>query len=820
MKRPVVHVIANAHLDPVWLWDAREGHNEGVATCRAMLDLLDANPDLVFTRGEAAIYEHVRRTDPDTFARILAAIAAGRWEPVGGTWIQPDENLPAGELLCRHFDVGQRYFRDVLGARVKVAWQPDTFGHSAGMPEILAAAGIEYLAFMRPQPEVFPLRTPAFWWHGAGGARILAYRVPLGYCNERDEMPRRLAAIPAMVLKTGLRTIGVFTGLGNHGGGPSQRNIDDIRAWAAAHPEFEVRFSRMHDFFAALHREVTAPGAPRIAEVRGEINFCLRGCYASVARLKFPFRRAEDELLRAERTSAVVQAAGLSGPSDLDAAWRSMLFNSFHDILPGSSIERAFDDQVDEVGAVRHTARTTLAQALNQLIPRVRIALPAVAADHPKAAALLVWNPHLRPLRRFVEVEANLDYRPIWAYRFRGGELPLEVRVGGRPVPFQVIAAENDCGFADTPWRKRVLVELTLPAAGWNVVSLAWVEKVPPPPARGRAVARGLSIANEFYRVAARPGGRGIQVWHRGRSLFGPRGLDLVTVADAWGSWGGMGEEPESIRLTRVTGRWRVAKVAVTERGPFRSAMVVRLESARARADLTFRATTGAEEVAVDARVFTDLEAARIKLVLPGARSLTCEVPAGTATRNAEGEIPLQRWVRAAGPRGGFALASDVYSAGDLEGGDLRVTLARATRYCRESLYDPKQEWWRPTVDRGELRGRLLLLPARAAVEEAAEILSQPPVVAVAWENRAGVLPSSGSLASLRPAQAKLLALRPSPAGLGLEVRVRNSGRGACSPVLRLGGETIRLGSVEAGAIATFRVLPPARRGRKVPLGA
>lgn len=507
MKKPVIHVIPNAHLDPVWLWDAREGHNEGIATCRTMVDLLDANPDLTFIRGEAAIYEHVRRHDPATFQRILRLIRAGRWDAVGGTWIQPDTNQLESEVLCRHFEVGLRYFREKLGVRVTCGWQADSFGHSAGLPDVFAAGGVENFAFTRPPQEHFPLKTPAFWWHGRSGARVLGYRSPVGwYGYERDEVPHLFNRLLPKLKDSPLRNIGLFIGLGNHGGGPSQRLVDDVRAAAAQHPELEVRFGGLHSFFAALRRELAAPHAPKIDEVRGELNFSQRGCYAAVARFKHAYRRAEHELLRAERTTAVLQGAGLAEAADFTPAWQSVLFNSFHDILPGSSIERAMEEQADEVGGVRFAARQTTAASFNQLIPRVRIALPAVGPDHPKAVPFLVWNPHLRPLRTMVEFKATLDHRPIMSYLNRAAELPVEVRVGGRRVPFQLLPTEHDC-FPQLAWRKRMLVPMDLPAAGWNVVTAGWVEGAVAPvhPKRPRAAAGKSATTSTAWRRSPAP---------------------------------------------------------------------------------------------------------------------------------------------------------------------------------------------------------------------------------------------------------------------------------------------------------------------------
>ncbi len=818
MKKIVVHVIPNAHLDPVWLWDFREGLNEGVATCRTVLDLMDANPDLTFIRGEAAIYEHIRRTDPATFARIKRMIRADRWDAVGGSWIQPDTNLLESETLCRHYDVGLRYFRGQLGVRVKCGWQADSFGHTAGLPDVFAAGGIENFAFTRPPQEVLPLKTPAFWWHGRGGARILAYRAPIGWygCERTEVLPRFDQLVP-LAKRSRLRNVAMFIGLGNHGGGPSQRLVDDVRAWAKAHPEFEVRFSGLHAFFTALRRELAAPDAPRIDSVHGELNFCMRGCYASVARFKHGYRRAEHELLRAERTTALLHGAGLAPATDLTRAWESVLFNSFHDILPGSSIERAFDEQIDEVGGVRHAARATAFRALNSLAGRVRINLPRVGPDLPKAVPFLLWNPHLHPVQTFVELEACLDHRPIWQYQNRAAELPVEVRLGGRPVAHQVIATEH-LSFPQLAWRKRVVVPVTLPAAGWNVASLGWVEKAARPTLAATATGRGRAIRNEFYAVSAQPGPGGIRIRHRGKDLFGRRGLHPVTVADNWGSWGAMAEEPAGVRLTQAIGHWKITRVAVTESGPLRATLAVQFTTAKARVELLLRLTAGIEEIALESRVFTDLESARIKLVLPGARQVECEVPAERVTRKAEGEIPVLRWLRARGERRSFAVVSDVLAAYDLEAGDLRVTLARATRYACDGQLDQMKEWWRPVVDRGELRARLTLLPANGAVEQAAALLTQPPLATQVWENRAGDLPITGSLARLTPDAGQLLALKAGEAAGTLAVRVKNPTNGVLRPMLTLGRKRINLGPIEPGAVATF-VVGRGAKARRVALG-
>ena len=152
MAQLIFHLIGNAHLDPVWMWDWREGLNEGLITHRTILDLMDEDGELTFMRGEAAQYEHLERHAPDLFERICTYVKANRWDVVGGTYVQPDKNLPSTEVLLKHFMLSQEYFVSRFGKPARVAWAADSFGHSAGLPEVLVAAGMSGFAFTRPQP--------------------------------------------------------------------------------------------------------------------------------------------------------------------------------------------------------------------------------------------------------------------------------------------------------------------------------------------------------------------------------------------------------------------------------------------------------------------------------------------------------------------------------------------------------------------------------------------------------------------------------------------------------------------------------------------
>lgn len=766
---------------------------------------MDEDPDLTFIRGEAAIYEHVEREDPQAFARIRAYVEAGRWDVVGGTYVQPDTNLPATETLARHFTRGQTYFQSRFGKTPRIAWAADSFGHSTGLPEILAGAGMDGFAFTRPGDGELPLASPAFWWEGPSGARVLAYRLSVGwYGCERGELPSRLDSALHAAEQGRLENVGVFYGIGNHGGGPTRRHLADLRAWAALHPDVQVVHSGLHRLFRALRLE-----ADSLPTHRGELNFCLRGCYVSAAKTKFLYRQAEAAVSRAETTSSVISAGVGAAALDLRPAWEAVLINSFHDVLPGSSIERAFDDQNAWLGGALHQAQSVELAALNALARRVDTSVSPAQGDHPSAIALLVWNPHPYQVVGPVELEAGLDARPIFDYQGQPDDLPLEVRgPDGLPLPFQVIETENNY-FTNVPWRRRVVVPVALPPLGWSVVTLGWVESptsAPAPQTPATAPEPGV-IENGLYRVEATAGTAGLQIWHQGRPIFGSDGLSAVTVEDPWGSWGGMSEEPDSLDLSVVRDRWTVSQVQTLEAGPERASLWVRLTGGSSRLDLTFSLARDREAVDVSARVFWNERSARLKMVFPAGDQAEFDVPGAMVTRGQTGEVPGGRWVRVSGPDGAFGFASDALYGFDCKDGALRASVVRATRYATDRVLDAEAEPWRPALDTGELRFRFLLSPGDARLPQLAEELERPPITLLVLPGT-GDLPRTGSLAALAPDTLKLLALKPAEDDNGWIMRVQETAGVESEPQFTWQGMLLALGLVSPYAIASWRLTP------------
>jgi alpha-mannosidase len=325
MKTKKLHMIGNAHIDPVWLWPWQEGFHEVKATFHAALERMKEYDDFFFVASSAAFYEWVEQSDPFLFAQIQQQVKEGRWGIVGGWWVEPDCNIPAGESFVRHSLYGQRYFSEKFGVTAVTGFNVDSFGHSGVLPQILKKSGIDYYVFLRPGPHEKKLPSRLFWWQSADGARLMAFQIPYNYESwgkELDTQVRRsLGEMPEAIDE-----FMCFYGVGDHGGGPTIANLDSIhRLDAAADFPAQAVCSRPETFF----QSVVAKGWS-LPTVSGELQHHASGCYAAHSGVKRWNRLAENRLMAAEKWSIAAQWNNAQPyPQDFGRAWKSVLFNQF-----------------------------------------------------------------------------------------------------------------------------------------------------------------------------------------------------------------------------------------------------------------------------------------------------------------------------------------------------------------------------------------------------------------------------------------------------------------------------------------------------------
>ncbi|ANP71537.1 alpha-mannosidase [Cryobacterium arcticum] len=332
-----VHAVGHAHIDSAWLWPLRETPRKVSRTLANVLALAEGNPDFHFGMSSAQQFAWVKEHDPELFARVRAAVAAGTIVPVGGMWVESDTNLPGGEALVRQFVAGQRFFREEFGWEPRAVWLPDSFGYSAAFPQIARLAGMRWFLTQKlswSDTNVFPHHT--FSWEGIDGSRIFTHFPPVADYNA-ELSAAELARAERLFAEKAAATLSLVPfGWGDGGGGPTREMLAAARRTRNLEGSPTVELSTPQAFFAAAEAEHPSPPVWS-GELYLEFH---RGTYTSQARTKRGNRQSERLLREAElwAATAAVRTGAAYPYAALEQAWQTVLLLQFHDILPGTSI--------------------------------------------------------------------------------------------------------------------------------------------------------------------------------------------------------------------------------------------------------------------------------------------------------------------------------------------------------------------------------------------------------------------------------------------------------------------------------------------------
>lgn len=330
-----LHLVSHAHIDMDWRWGYEETVGIVIDTFQTMLKLLEDYPSFIYSQSQASVYEIAEQYAPELLEPIRSYIRQGRWEVLASTWVEADKNMSGTEAMARHLLYTKRYLSRLLDIdpdSMQVDFEPDTFGHSANVPEILRQGGVRYYYFCRGNDEDLLYR-----WQAPSGAEVLALRDPQWYyLKETDYHICR--HVPSFCAQNHTRCALRFYGVGDHGGGPSRRDIErilDMQTWPLLPT---MIFSTLHAFF----REAETALAQLPVKTQ-EQNFIFTGCYTAQSRIKQANRYAEDRLYDSDALCAMAQLTGcdLSRLPAAEPAWRNVLFNQFHDILPGTCVRES-----------------------------------------------------------------------------------------------------------------------------------------------------------------------------------------------------------------------------------------------------------------------------------------------------------------------------------------------------------------------------------------------------------------------------------------------------------------------------------------------
>jgi alpha-mannosidase len=750
-SRGRLSLIGHGHLDVVWLWQWPEGTHEAWATFRSALDRMAEHPEFCFVASSAAYYEWIERVDPEMLEEIRRRVEEGRWELVGGWWVEPDCNLPGGESLVRQALHGQRFFLRRFGRAAEVGFNPDSFGHTATLPQLLRKSGLTRYCFMRPGPHEMTLPGPLFHWESPDGSRVLALRIPFSYNAGPDQLERHIDQLERHIERCAAETreplqgMVCFYGVGDHGGGPTRETIAAIDLLRRRDDGARIEFGTLGRFFSQVEGDGTD-----LAVHQGELQHHASGCYAAHSGVKRWSARAEQLLLAAEAANVLALRLGaVEAADDLTPAWRSLLFNQFHDVLAGTSIEPAYEDARDSFGEAAAVAARSVHRSLQAVCTRIDV--PHREGTTP----VVVFNPNSWPVRQIVEMEAGS----------LNGAGAIEDSRGAR-TPLQDLRSQATVGGG----RRRVAFAVDVPALGYRVYRTVAAETTSP----GSSPEPAHVVAVGRWRLEVDPAtGRVVSIVDRrsgAEMLDGPaRQVVMVDDSDTWSH--------DRRSFEDEAGDFEVVGVRRIADGPLLSVLRVdsRFGSSRLRQDFVLQ--QGIDVIQVRVSVDWRERQRALKLRWPAAvagETVTYGLAHGHLVRPADGEEePFQGWIdvsgkhRETGDAFGLSLLAWGKHSADVRGGCIGLTVLRSPAYAH---HDPRRI--RPDemdeirfIDQGEQSFTYALLPHGGGWQEAGTVrraaeLRQPPIAY--WHTgHAGPLPSELGLLSIDTPNVDVVACKP-----------------------------------------------------------
>ncbi len=698
----------NAHIDAAWLWPRTETVDVVRRTFSTALQLMNEYPNYVFTQSAAQYSEWMADKYPDLNAQIKQRVKEGRWEIVGGMWVEPDLNLPDGESLVRQLLIGQRYFGKEYGVTARIGWNPDSFGYNWQLPQIYKRSGLDYFVTQKMHwndTNTLPFRL--FWWQSPDGSKVLTY-FPTDYTHP-DVSPTRLSTDFAESAERNPGTTDLLDlyGVGDHGGGPTRAMLDQADHWIAAGKADEAvpteHYGTAQSFFDTVqpHLNPTSPtwnydklaggwtapaaggnGMLGIPTWNDELYFEYhRGVFTTQAKHKANIRKSEVATLNTEKLASFAWLQGATYPADeITDNWKKITFNQFHDLAAGSGIAVIYRDAQDDFTQVFNNDKLMSEAALNGVTAHIDTA-------KGKGLPVVVTNSLAWPRTETVELRLRSE---------EDGELFLKDE-SGKPVKYQSLTGEES-----TPY-KYVLASVTVPALGYTVLHAA----SSPIAKQGSGFSTSpadFTLASNKLTIKIDPNNGCItKVWDRGsHNYLAPNscGNQLQTYVDTPKQYDAWNIDPGTLDGT-MTPISNVDSIQLITDGPLRK--TVRIQRTWSKSHITQDISLDADSdiIRVDTTVDWHETHVLLKAAFPLAATspkATFEIPYGSierpTTRNnsfekAKFEVPALRWADLGDDKQGVSILNDSKYGYDALGNTLRLTLLRSPT------------WPDPDADRG-----------------------------------------------------------------------------------------------------------------------
>jgi alpha-mannosidase len=768
LAQATMHLTGNSHIDAAWLWPRSETIDVVKRTFSTALQLMHEYPGYTYTQSAAAYNDWLADKYPDINDEIKQRIQEGRWEVVGGMWVEPDLNLPDGESLARSILIGKRWYKEHYGVDVRIGWNPDSFGYNWQLPQIYKKSGIDYFVTQKMSwNDTNQLPLKLFWWQSPDGSKVLTY-FPRGYGNQ-NLSPVRLSGdlAQARILAPGMTEMMDLYGVGDHGGGPTRDVLDQGERWmqpGKIAPKME--FGTAQSFFTTVGKEIAPesktwnyktiaegyqyPAAPPAGDISiptwdDELYLEFhRGVYTTQAGIKRNLRDAPEWTLHAEDYASLAWLDGNPYPSqELTDAWKKIAFNGFHDLAAGSGIAVIYRDAQKDFDQVRWETNEISSKALNTLAARVN-------TTAQQGVPVFVFNPLAWQRSGHFKVHVQMPAQTA------------DVSVldaHGAVLPSQVIASDAATHAFD------LLVEAhDLPPMGYKMLRVVAGKRNFPSDLR----VTGTTLENANLRVVVDAKSGCITSLYDKRAGFealapGSCGNELQAFTDkpkqydAWNIDPGTLDQAPAL-LTQADA------VEVVESGPMRGVIRVTRHWQNSKFVQQIILYTGSDE----AEVVNDIDWHETHVLLKAAFTLsasapfaTYEIPFGTierpTTRNnswekARFEVPALRWADLGDGQHGFSLINDSKFGYDAVGNLLRLTLLR-------SPTSPD-----PDADRGHQHFSYALYPhggdwrQAMTIRHGYEFNEKPTAMQV--EAHSGEMPAESSFVSLAPDNVVLTAMK------------------------------------------------------------
>lgn len=553
-KARTIHCVGHAHLDLAWLWPLADTWQAAERTFTSVLNLQQEFPHLTYTHSSPALFAYLQTHRPDLFAAIQAQVRQGRWAIDAGLWVEPDLNLISGESIARQILYGQRYCQTHFGQISPIAWLPDSFGFSWQLPQLLQQGGIRYFATQKLRwndSTTFPHHW--FWWQGLDGTAIASLTLPpIG--ADLDPLAMATYAVEWEATTT-LKQCLWLPGVGDHGGGPTKAMVLRAQRWNQS-PFFpNVQFSPVLDVLDQLPtgptpqpcpspQPVTLPPDPTLPVWQDELYLELhRGCYTTHGDQKRFNRQCEVMLYQAELFSALATAtADAPYPHTvLEQAWKAMLLNQFHDILPGSSIPEVFADANPQWQAALDSGYTCRQNALAHLTQAVQAHPPCIGA-----VPLFVFNSLNWTRNELVRVD--LVHWATHAHIDLQITPPSEwgiVDTDGTPIPSQLTPYADVHTTSEQPHPILLFQAESVPSVGYRLYWL--VPKRSTAPVSPRPTSPWV-LENTYLQATLQPQtGDLARLWDKEnqQEIFQPGGSRLQAFQDPYQYWDAWNINPD-----------------------------------------------------------------------------------------------------------------------------------------------------------------------------------------------------------------------------------------------------------------------------------